>query len=122
MSKREVAELACRILALTFLVLNLHWIVSIPATLGRGIWGLFQNSHVDGALALLFVAISAGFIVLVIWFLWTRSIGLWLMLGSRGIVRLIRRLRGSELQETNEDSRASGPAPVVEAHTDDHAS
>jgi hypothetical protein len=43
------------------------------------------------------------------------ALGLWLILGSRGIVRLIRRLRRQELHEGPEVSQEKQELPVVEA-------
>jgi hypothetical protein len=45
----------------------------------------------------------------------TIAVGLWLVLGSRGIVRLIRRLRRPELYERPEVSREKQELPAVDS-------
>jgi hypothetical protein len=192
MSKREVAELACRILALYYLVVNLHSFVTLPITLGMGVWNAIQFGGWDATgIGILFIGLGTGCIIALVWFLWTRAwwiaeklvphdanysrwprvraqdmqvvafsmvglftlvnsfqslarsfgmyvgvlnsdeygerritflewltlegalgsligciLGLWLVLGSRGLVRLIRRLRRPEFDELTDESTA----------------
>ena len=201
MTKREVAELACRILALYYLVVNLHSLLGLPVTLGMTIWQAIQFGELGKAgIAMLFTAVATGLVILLVWFLWTRSgwiaekmvpadanysrwprlrvadlqvvafsmiglltfiegargfsravglyvgalysenlydpgitfldwfatqdtlaslvscvVGLWLILGSRGIVRLIRRMRRPELNEGPEDLREKQEMPATES-------
>jgi hypothetical protein len=190
MSKRDVAELTCRILALYYLVANLHSLIGMPLTLGMGGWSLIRHGGWDVmGIGLLFTALATGFVIVLVWFLWTRAwwianklvpddanysrwprlraadlqvvafstiglitlvnsirffarsfglyitmlnsdrfgerrmtffewlimedtlaslvgcvVGLWLVLGSRGLVRLIRRLRRPQFDESAEES------------------
>jgi hypothetical protein len=192
MSKREVAELACRILALYYLVANLHSFLGLPITLGMGVWRVVQSGDWDvTGFAIVFTALATGFVIALVWFLWTRAswiaekmvphdanysrwphvraadlqvvafsmvglftlvngfqslarsfglyigvlnseqygerritflewltledtlgslvgciLGIWLLLGSRGLVRLIRRLRRPEFDEPIDESTA----------------
>jgi hypothetical protein len=200
MTKREVSELACKILALYYLVANLHVFLSTPVSLGMTVWRAMRFGELDEAgIAMLFIAIATAFILLVVWFLWTRSwwiakkmvpddanysrwprfrvadvqvvafsmvglftlvngvqylarsfglyfgslyadhydrhmsflewvildetlasivgcaLGLWLLLGSRGIVRLIRRFRRPELEEVVVESQ---PMPTADTTSD----
>jgi hypothetical protein len=200
MTKRDVAELACKILALFYLIANLHTFLTTPVSVGMTIWrALRYGEFEETGIAMLIIATATGFILLLVWFLWTRSwwiakkmvpddanysrwprlrvadvqvvafsmvglftlvngvqylarsfglyfgslhadhydrrmsflewlsldetlasivgcvLGLWLILGSRGIVRLIRRLRRPELHEGPEVSQENQELPVVES-------
>jgi hypothetical protein len=73
MTKRDVAELACRILALYYLVTNLHWFVSIPF-LSAGLREAQRGgSFAETGTVLLGAALGILFVLGVVWFLWTRS-------------------------------------------------
>lgn len=74
MSKREVAELACRILALWFLVANLHALVGMPVSFFAGVWSLVSREGFNEyGISLVIGSLLFAFIAFVVWFLWTRS-------------------------------------------------
>lgn len=196
MTKREVAELACRILALYYLVANLHSFLGLPVTLGMSLWQVMRHGDWDiTGMGILFVALATGLVLVLVWFLWTRAwwiaeklvpddanysrwprvraaelqvvsfsmvglftlvssvqffarsvglyigmlyadhfegrrmtflewltledtigslagcvLGLWLVLGSRGLVRMIRRLRRPQFDESADDLTAARAA------------
>ena len=74
MSKREIAELACRILALTILVLSIFQIVVVPVQILMGIWNLVREQPGQGyGFTLLASSLSAVLHAALVSFLWSRS-------------------------------------------------
>lgn len=74
MSKRDVADLACRILALCLVVVNAQVIVLAPVGFGMGVWELIRYqefAHV--AFGLICVAVPVAMLLWFVWFLWSRS-------------------------------------------------
>jgi hypothetical protein len=74
MSKREVAELACRILAVTILALSVFRIIVVPVQIVMGLYDVMRGYRSTGTgFTLLGGSVSAVLHLALVCFLWTRS-------------------------------------------------
>jgi hypothetical protein len=74
MSKRDVADLACRILALWLLIINAHYIILLPVAFGGGLVDfLWYREFSTIAFGLMCSGVSIILLLWFIWFLWSRS-------------------------------------------------
>lgn len=74
MSKRDVADLACRILALYLLIVNVEAIVLMPLQFGLGLWELVtQGQFAQIAFGGMCMAVPVAMLLAMIWFIWSRS-------------------------------------------------
>jgi hypothetical protein len=74
MSKRDVAELACRILAFTILALGIYEILFVPLAVVAGLWDLMRGGPGSGmGVSLLIGSVSSVLTLALVCFLWTRT-------------------------------------------------